>query len=153
MSDNHIMVVTSVIVPYEEKFVYVKSRKDGKYGLPGGKVEPFEDIRIAAPREVEEETGLVIVLENLIGLFYNRSERGNPILNTVYSSKVIEGIPRIIRPDEIEEIVCLSLGEIREFYREKKLRSGVANLMPVEEYLRGKSLPLSTIKYLIEDRE
>jgi len=91
MPDNYIRVVTSVIVPYEEKFVYVKSRKDGKYGLPGGKVESFENIEVAAPREVEEETGLVIILKNLIGLFYNRSERGNPILNTIYSSKIIEG--------------------------------------------------------------
>jgi len=152
MSDNFIKVVTSVIVPRDEKFVFVKTKKDGKYGLPGGKVDPFEDFRVAAPREVEEETGLVVVLQNLIGLFYHRSEKDNPILNTVYSSKLIEGTPRIIRPDEIEEIVDLSLGKIREFYEEGKLRSGIANLMPVEEYLRGKTLPLSTIRYLIEDR-
>jgi len=149
MSDNFIRVVTSVIIHHDEKFVLVKTRKDGKYGLPGGKVNPFEDFRVAAPREVEEETGLVVVLQNLIGLFYNKSERNNPILNVVYSSKVIEGNPKIIRPDEIEDIRSLSLGEIRELHRERKLRSGV--MMAVEEYLRGKSLPLSTIRYLIED--
>ena len=152
MSDNFIKVVTSVIFPHEGGFVYVKTETDGKYGLPGGKVDPFEDIRVAAPREVEEETGLVVVLQNLIGLFYHRSERDNPILNTVYSSKVIEGTPKIIRPDEIEGIKTFSLGEIRELHREGKLRAGIANLMPVEEYLRGKTFPLSIIRYLIEDR-
>ena len=150
MSDNFIRVVTSVIVLRDEKYVFVKTRKDGKYGLPSGKVDPFEDFRVAAPREVKEETGLVVVLQNLIGLFYNRSERDNPILNVVYSSKLIEGTQRIIRPNEIEEIVNLSFGEIREFYEERKLRFGV--MMSVEEYLIGKTLPLSTIRYLIEDR-
>lgn len=151
MSDNIIKVVTSVIVPYEEGYIFVKTRKDRKYGLPGGKVNPFEDIRVAAPREVEEETGLVVVLTNLIGLFYHRSERDNPIFNTVYSSKVIEGTPKIIMPNEIEDIKTLSLKEIREFYKEGKLRAGIVSLMPVEEYLREKTLPLSTIRYLIED--
>ena len=151
MSGKFIKVVTSVIVPYEEGYIFVKTRKDGKYGLPGGKVDPFEDFRNEASREVDEETGLVVILQKLIGLFYHRSERNNPILNVVYSSEVIEGTPKIIRPNEIEDIKTLSLRKIREFHREGKLRSGVR--MSVEEYLRGKALPLSTIRYLIEDRE
>ncbi len=148
--DNRIRVVASVIIPYSEKFIYVKTKKDGKWGLPGGSVEPFEDIKIAAPREVSEEIGLEVVLKNIIAVQYHRSERQHPILNTTYSSKIIEGIPRIMEPDKIEAMEFLSLKEIREFYQEGKLRSGIITLRAIENYLAGAEYPLNMIEYFIE---
>ena len=32
----------------------------GRWGLPGGKVEPFEPVRLAVRREIEEELGILI---------------------------------------------------------------------------------------------
>jgi 8-oxo-dGTP diphosphatase len=150
--DNRIRVVASVIVPYSGKFICVKTKKDGKWGLPGGSVEPFEDIRIAAPREVSEEVGIEVVLENIVAIQYHRSERQHPILNTTYSSKIIEGIPKIMEPDKIEGMEFLSLKEIRKFYQEGKLRSKIVTLRAVENYLTGVKYPLGIIEYFIENR-
>jgi len=150
--NNSIRVVASVIIPYSDKFIFVKTKKDGKWGIPGGRVEPFEDIRIAAPREVSEEVGLEVVLENLIALQYHRSERQHPIFNTTYSSRIIEGIPRIMEPDKIEEMEFFSLKEIREIYRKGGLRAGIVGLRAVENYLTGIKYPLNIIEYFIENK-
>lgn len=40
-------------------------RRPGEYDLPGGAVEPHEDIAAAASREIEEEVGLRISREEL----------------------------------------------------------------------------------------
>lgn len=145
-----IYVVASVIVPYENGFVYVKTAKDGKWGPPGGGVKPFEDIRVAAPREVSEETNLEVVLKNIITMQYHKSEREHAILNTAYSSKVVQGTPKIIRPEEILDIDIFTLRDVRKLYKNEELRAGIASLRPLENYLAGKRLPLDTISYLFE---
>lgn len=45
--------------------------KIGYYSIPGGLVEVGEEIREAVKREIKEETGLVVELENLIGVIDN----------------------------------------------------------------------------------
>lgn len=38
-----------------------KSSVVGKYALPGGKVDPNEDLEIACVREIQEETGVCVI--------------------------------------------------------------------------------------------
>lgn len=50
--------------------VLLQRRGDnGRWGLPGGAIEPGESIRQAAARELLEETGLVVDVKRLIGLY------------------------------------------------------------------------------------
>ncbi len=63
----------AVIIPNPQSphLVLSVSRKDNlqDYGLPGGKVDPGEDLRESAVREVFEETGLIIDPNSLTEIF------------------------------------------------------------------------------------
>lgn len=149
MAEDIIQVVASVVIPYQNCFIYVQTKKDGKFGLPGGKVNPLEDMRVAAPREVSEETGIQVVVDSIVSMIYNKSDHGNTILNVAYSGKIVEGEPKIVEPDKIISIEYLSLKKVRELYQEGKIRGGLANVRPLEDYLAGIRLPLETIQCLL----
>jgi 8-oxo-dGTP pyrophosphatase MutT (NUDIX family) len=151
---SYIKTTASAVIPYndgvKEGFVYVYTSKDDEWGLPGGKIELFEEINCALSREVKEETGLDILLEvnSLLGIWDFKSERGSCVNNKVFYTKVIGGKLIEKKPNEIEKINIFTLGEIREFYQQGKIRAGRANLEPVEEYLRGIRYPLNLIHTL-----
>ena len=42
---------------------------NGRWGLPGGAVEPGEAVQVAVQREVLEETGLIVTPGRLIGVY------------------------------------------------------------------------------------
>jgi len=66
---NNPVPVAAVIVPVEDKIVLVKRKYDPQKGgwcLPCGFVNEYEDPKAAAIREVEEETGLVIVINKIL---------------------------------------------------------------------------------------
>jgi 8-oxo-dGTP diphosphatase len=52
---------------------------EGSWVLPGGLVEPDETAREACVREVKEDTGLDVAVEEFVGLYDDpsRDERGN----------------------------------------------------------------------------
>ena len=51
------------------KVLLTKRADNGRWCLPSGKMEPGESIEEACAREVLEETGLVVTLSRLIGLY------------------------------------------------------------------------------------
>ncbi len=57
-------------VIFRDGGVLLQRRDDnGKWGLPGGGVEPGESVRAAIVREVREETGLDVEPVRLIGVY------------------------------------------------------------------------------------
>lgn len=57
-------------VIFEDGRVLLQRRDDnGRWGLPGGGVEPGESVRAALVREVREETGLEVEPLRLIGVY------------------------------------------------------------------------------------
>ena len=146
---NSIKVVAYGVIPYNNGFIYVVTAKDGMIGLPGGKIESFEGINDAVVREISEEIGVEVVVRNIVGIDQFRSKGGSPIVSVSYSCEIVEGVPHIIRPNEIKAILSPALAEVRTFYREGKLRSGEVSLRPLERYLRGEIYPLNLIQTLI----
>lgn len=54
-----------------KKILLTKRTDNGRWCLPSGRMEPGESIEEACTREVLEETGLVVTLPRLIGLYSN----------------------------------------------------------------------------------
>lgn len=61
----------------------------GLWSMPGGYVDRGETVETAAVREVEEEAGLLVEIEQLIGLF---SDVGNPVVVAAYAAREVGGV-------------------------------------------------------------
>ena len=78
-------VVAVTVVERESKVLMVRRAGDPGYGLwsvPGGYVDQGEVVEKAAAREVAEETGLLVKIDGLVGLF---SEAGNPVIVAAFT--------------------------------------------------------------------
>ena len=72
----------------------------GWWGLPGGRIEPGETIEQTARREVQEETGLDIVVTGLVGVYSDPAGRivtypgdhcSVHLIDAVVSAKIVSG--------------------------------------------------------------
>ena len=143
-------ITTSLIVPFptprDKKFIYVLNAKDGKWSPPAGKINLFESFPQAGIREMAEETQSQVIIEYLIGVYYFRSEHGTPVINFSYATRPINGVPRPVRAENIEDIGVFDLATLRQLEREGKIRAGRVNVEQVEDYLAGKRLPPDAVK-------
>jgi ADP-ribose pyrophosphatase YjhB (NUDIX family) len=62
---------TAVVQDSDGRIVLVKRKDNDLWALPGGGMEPGESIEDTAVREVLEETGLVVGVSGLIGVYTN----------------------------------------------------------------------------------
>ena len=63
----------------------------GMWDMPGGFVEAGEDPEAAVRRELLEETGIGIEIEDLLGIFPDRYGDGPPTLNIFYVARAVGG--------------------------------------------------------------
>jgi len=66
----------------------------GFWMLPAGFVEYDEYAKIAAEREVEEETGLKVAIGEFFGLYWGTDDPRNPSHLAVYRAQVVGGTPQ-----------------------------------------------------------
>jgi ADP-ribose pyrophosphatase YjhB (NUDIX family) len=111
----------SVVVRDDRQRVLLVRHVEGNdWTTPGGMIEPYELPADAAVRETWEETGLVVALTRIIGVF------GGEVCSTIYSNGdriawvstvfAAERIGGALRPDGVETL------EVRYFDR-SELRS------------------------------
>ena len=153
--DSELRFVSSAIIPYEDdNYVLVQTEKDGLWGLPGGKIDLFEDPQRATIREIREETGLDILLDSIVGIYPFETHRAagddrtsNYALAVIYHAHIVDGELGSSK-DGVKRVEAVSFGEIRNLYHSGQLRS-LVNLKSVEDYLTGQKANLDFVSYVL----
>jgi ADP-ribose pyrophosphatase YjhB (NUDIX family) len=93
------------------------TREPGKWSFPAGFVERGERVEAAAAREAREETGLQVVIGELVGLF---SSEGEPVVLAVYEATA-SGEP--LAGDDLTEVGWFPISALPElaFPRDRKI--------------------------------
>ena len=88
-------LMVDVVIPSESGVVLIRRDSDpfeGQWALPGGFVEVGETVYEAAVREAAEETGLVVELSRLVGVYSeaDRDPRGHNV-SVAFLASVLGG--------------------------------------------------------------
>lgn len=86
----HRIGVSAVAVDGQGRALVMQRRDNGRWEAPGGFLELDETIGAGARREVLEETGVVVELERLTGIYKNMTLG---VINFVFRARVLDGEP------------------------------------------------------------
>lgn len=95
MHKNPALTVDAVIVK-DGEIVLIQRKGEpfrGQYALPGGFVEYGETVEAALRREVLEETGLVVEIASLVGVYSDpgRDPRGH-VVSVAFTATIVGGV-------------------------------------------------------------
>jgi 8-oxo-dGTP diphosphatase len=94
MHKNPALTVDAVIVK-DGKIVLIKRKEKpfkGQYALPGGFVEYGETVEAALRREVLEETGLVVDVSSLVGIYSDpRRDPREHVVTAAFAAVIVSG--------------------------------------------------------------
>lgn len=88
----HIVAVGGLVTNAKGQVLMIKSPRYGDWEFPGGQVEQGETLMHALEREVLEETGVVIKVISLVGVYSNT--RKPSIVNMDFICEYVSGEPR-----------------------------------------------------------
>jgi 8-oxo-dGTP diphosphatase len=94
MSNNypiHIVAAGGFVTNSHGQVLLIKSPRYGDWEFPGGQVEESETIPHALEREVFEETGIIVRVKSLVGIYSNT--RKPPVVNMDFICEYISGEP------------------------------------------------------------
>lgn len=104
------------------KLLMVQNKDNGRWTLPGGKVEKNETLDTAVVREAKEETELEIAVFGVVAVNeYIIVEKQEHFIYFTFKAEIIGGNSEIDRPDEISEIAWIDIEEadhLMPYYKE-----------------------------------
>jgi 8-oxo-dGTP diphosphatase len=95
MSNNHPMNIVAAgafVTNSHGQVLMINSPRYGDWEFPGGQVEEGETIPHALEREVLEETGIIVQVKSLVGIYSNT--RKPSIVNMDFICECVSGEPR-----------------------------------------------------------
>lgn len=75
--------------------------EDGHWEFPGGKHEVGESLKVAAYREVAEETGMVVDSARLIGVVDRQVDSRTHWVTVFFACRHVKGEPQVLEPDKV----------------------------------------------------
>lgn len=123
--DRKINIIASACINDNNKVLMVQENKEeikGLWDLPGGKVKSNEDIKQAVIREILEETGYKIELNNIL-LIQNYVTNKGVLLIIYFKAKLLDNKQLKYRENEIKSVKWFSLEELKNMPKES-IRGG-----------------------------
>lgn len=105
---KHSVSVAGIVVRDDGRVLVIKRDDNGHWEAPGGVLELDESFEAGVRREVLEETGLVVTVERLTGVYKNMT---HGIVALVYRCRPAAGEPH--ETDEAREIRWMTKEEVR----------------------------------------
>ncbi|MGR5378195.1 NUDIX domain-containing protein [Vibrio harveyi] len=126
---NHVEIAAkaagAVIFNQHRKVLLVQElhgTKKGLWHIPSGSVEVKELPQQAAVRDVFEETGLQVSLDNYLNTYVGCFDDGDLVLRHVWVTEVEDQKISPIFSHEIGKAQFFTLAEVEEMYAQSKLR-------------------------------
>src|SRR5258708_6344257 len=98
--------VLCVVVNQSDEVLAQRRRDDGNWCLPGGIMDPDEEVGPAAEREVFEETGVEVVAERIVAVYPNLTRYPNDdvvmFLEFIVACRPIRGEARVNDDESLE---------------------------------------------------
>jgi 8-oxo-dGTP diphosphatase len=120
--------VAAVVIDPAGRVLLQRRSDDGKWGLPGGGIDPGEEPADALVREIREETALEVVPERIVGVYSGpdfriRYPNGDEtmIVSITFACRPMAGEPRV-NDDESLEIRYFSPDALPPMERRHHLR-------------------------------
>lgn len=111
-----------------EQVLMVYNQDVNSWSMPGGAVEEDETLEQAAIREVQEETGLLVEIKDIVAVnecFFK--EKNEHAIFITFRAKVISGEIAIKNPDEISEVTWVDISTADKLMPYHK--GGIRNLI------------------------
>ncbi len=146
---SHPFAVTlAVIVRANDRFLMVEEWQQGRvmFNQPAGHLEPGETLLDGARRELLEETGLTLPLEQAVAIYqYEAPDNGKHFVRFTFCAEVPAPLATHPQDPDGDIIRChwLTLAEIEALG--DQLRSPLI-MASFRDYLAGQRFPLSALK-------
>ena len=146
MREERIVAVCGAIVARGDEILVIQEARPGvrgKYNIPGGHIEPGEDLKTTVIREVKEETGISIMLEGFLGIYPHQISDKSTVLKLVFTAKPTDFNFRL----SSEEVLNVSWMSINFFKKieETRLRSNDLPAM-IDDYKNGLIFDSNVVK-------
>lgn len=106
-------------------------RNNGKHNhweIPGGKIDSGENAKQTAVREIKEELGVEVVIQERIG--EKEFTAGDQVLHyTWYSAKILSGQPKVTEPETFDDLGYFSTEQMYKMLSDLSL--GAQNYLSI----------------------